>query len=81
MKLNITGTADKSTIKSLLTSNGDINRQAQACDCATILNYNKAKALRDSGYICVGRYLTGTVGDNRPKNLTKNELNDILRQV
>lgn len=79
MKLNITGTADKSTIKSLFTSNGDINRQAQACDCATILNYNKAKALRDSGYICVGRYLTGTVGDNIPKNLTRNELNDIFK--
>ena len=79
MKLNITGIADKSTIKSLLTSNGDINRQALACDCATILNYNKAKALKDSGYICVGRYLTGTVGNNRPKNLTKEELNDIFK--
>ena len=79
MKLNITGIADKSTIKSLLTSNGDINRQALACDCATILNYNKAKALKDSGYICVGRYLTGTVGNNIPKNLTKEELNDIFK--
>ena len=79
MKLNITGIADKSTIKSLLTSNGDINRQALACDCATILNYNKAKALKDSGYICVGRYLTGTVGNNRPKNLTKEELNGIFK--
>ena len=78
MKLNITGIADKSTIKSLLTSNGDINRPAQACDCSTILNYNKAKALKDSGYICVGRYLTGTVGGNRPKNLTRNELYDIF---
>ena len=79
MKLNITGVADKSTIKSLLTSNGDIDRSALACDCSTILNYNKAKALKDSGYICVGRYLTGTVGGKRPKNLTKNELNEIFK--
>ena len=79
MKLNVTGIADKSTIKSLLTSNGDINRHALACDCATILNYNKAKALKDSGYICVGRYLTGTVGNNRPKNLSRDELSDIFK--
>ena len=79
MKLKVTGIADKSTIKSLLTSNGDINRQALACDCATILNYNKAKALKESGYICVGRYLTGTVGNSRPKNLSKEELNDIFK--
>ena len=79
MKINITGIADKSTIKSLLTSNGDINRSAPACDCATILDYNKVRALKQAGYICVGRYLTGTVGGNRPKNLTKNELNDIFK--
>ena len=79
MKINITGIADKSTIKSLLTSNGDINRSALACDCAIILDYNKARALKHAGYICVGRYLTGTVGGNRPKNLTKNELNDIFK--
>ena len=78
MKINITGIADKSTIKSLLTSNGDIDRSSLACDCSTILNYNKAKALRDSGYICVGRYLTGTVGGNRPKYLTIKELNEIF---
>ena len=79
MKLEVTEIADKSTIKSLLTSNGDPNRSAKACDCSTILNYNKAKALRDAGYICVGRYLTGTVGGGRPKNLTKNELDDIFK--
>ena len=79
MKLNVTGIADKSTIKSLLTSNGDINRSAPACDCATILDYNKVRALKQAGYICIGRYLTGTVGGNRPKNLTKNELNDISK--
>ena len=79
MKLNITGIADKSTIKSLLTSNGDINRKALACDCSTILDYSKAKALKESGYICVGRYLTGTVGGNRPKNLTTKELNEIFK--
>lgn len=74
------GIVNVSTMKSLLTSKGDTNRKAYACDCATILNSTQAKDLKNSGYTHVGRYLTGTVGvgaDERPKALTLDEINNI----
>lgn len=77
------GMVNVSTMKSLLTSKGDTSRKSYACDCATILNSEQAKDLRNSGYTHVGRYLTGTVGvgpDERPKALTLNEIN-IIKEV
>jgi len=71
------GVIGLSTMMSLLTSKGDTERNAQACDCSTILNSTQAKALKSKGYTYVGRYLTGTVGvgiDERDKSLSKNEI-------
>ncbi len=77
-----TGVASMPTIKALLTSCGDTSRPAKACDCSVQLTYPKALALRQNGYECVGRYLTGFVGSGihrRPKNLTAKELESIFR--
>lgn len=76
------GVASMPTIKALLTSCGDTSRPAKACDCSVRLTYPKALALRQNGYECVGRYLTGFVGSGihrRPKNLTSKELESIFR--
>lgn len=72
------GEIDVSTMMSLLTSKGDVDRPAKACDCATVLNAQQARDLKNAGYTHVGRYLTGTVGnDFRPKNLTISEIKNI----
>ncbi len=76
------GVANMPTIKALLTSCGDTTRPAKACDCSVRLTYPKALALRQKGYECVGRYLTGFLGTGihrRPKNLTAKELESIFR--
>lgn len=77
-----TGVASMPTIKALLISCGDISRPAKACDCSVQLTYPRALALRNGGYECVGRYLTGFVGrgvHRRAKNLTSQELESIFR--
>ena len=72
------GEVNVSTMKSLLTSKGDTNRSAKACDCSTILNRQQALDLKAAGYTHVGRYLTGTVGtEHTPKNLTLDEVKNI----
>ena len=72
------GEVNVSTMKSLLTSKGDTNRLAKACDCSTILNRQQALDLKAAGYTHVGRYLTGTVGtEHTPKNLTLDEVKNI----
>lgn len=74
------GTIGVSTMKSLLTSRGDTDRAADACDCSTILNDQQIADLKDAGYLTVGRYLTGTVGvgaNERAKNLTPAEISRI----
>lgn len=72
------GEVNVSTMKSLLTSKGDTNRSAKACDCSTILNKQQALDLKAAGYTHVGRYLTGTVGtEHTPKNLTLDEVSNI----
>ena len=72
------GEVNVSTMKSLLTSKGDTNRSAKACDCSTILNRQQALDLKTAGYTHVGRYLTGTVGtEHTPKNLTLDEVKNI----
>lgn len=68
------GEVNVSTMKSLLVSKGDTNRTAKACDCSTVLNRQQALDLKAAGYTHVGRYLTGTVGNNFiPKAITKEE--------
>ena len=72
--LPVTGKGDIATWMSLMVSCGDPDRSALACDCATILTAEKAKTLYDNGYRYVGRYLTGTYGNNgASKALTKAE--------
>lgn len=75
------GVIDIVTWASLLSSKGLSTRPALACDASTQLNASMAKALYSNGYRYIGRYLTGTVGSGateRPKNLTRNELNTIF---
>lgn len=68
------GEVNVSTMKSLLVSKGDTKRIARACDCSTVLNKQQAADLKHAGYTHVGRYLTGSVGDNFiPKYITKDE--------
>lgn len=71
--------ADMPVIKALLTTTGDINRPTSACDTSMqILTQSQVNTLKNAGYNTIGRYLTGTVGvgvNERPKNLTANEIN------
>ena len=68
------GEVNVSTMKSLLTSKGDTERLAKACDCATVLNRQQAMDLKNAGYTHVGRYLTGSVGEHyTPKFITFDE--------
>jgi len=77
--LPVTGKANVATWMSLLVSCGDTTRTALACDCATILTADKAKTLYSNGYRYVGRYLTGTYGNNgASKALTKSEVQIIF---
>lgn len=78
MVLPVTGVANMATIKGLMTSNGDPNRDALACDTATILTSSTAQAIKNAGFDYVGRYLTGTVGGTRSKAMTNNELQAIF---
>lgn len=74
------GTVDRKTWASLLISKGDVTRYANGCDCATVLDLEKAQALKAAGYDYVGRYLTGTTVSNGvrvPKALTRAEINAI----
>lgn len=69
------GEVNVSTMKSLLTSKGDVNRSAKACDCATVLNKQQALDLKNAGFSHVGRYLTGSVGtEHIPKFITLDEI-------
>lgn len=70
----VPGVIGRTTWASLLSSKGDSSRTATACDCSEqILSIAKAQKLKE-GYNIVGRYLTGTVGASKPKNLSPGEL-------
>lgn len=73
--------ADMPVIKALLTTTGDINRPTDTIDTSLQINTQAlANTLYSAGYRTIGRYLTGTVGnDFRPKYLTTNEI-QILTQ-
>ncbi|VDG18032.1 hypothetical protein [Lactobacillus plantarum] [Lactiplantibacillus mudanjiangensis] len=75
------GIADVRVIKGLLTSNGDTSRDSVAFDCATQLTDVKMiSRLYNAGFSIVGRYLTGTVGqDDNEKNkyLTSDEVSKL----
>lgn len=69
------------TMWSLLTSRGDPNRLALACDTLWQLNDIQAKNLYDAGYRYIGRYLTGTAGyeSSRDKELGYGEIARLTR--
>lgn len=76
-KIPVTKQIDTNTWMGLLTSKGNPDRPSKACDCATILNAQQAKDLKDAGYQVVGRYLTGYVGMSKPKGITLDEIKNI----
>ncbi len=76
--LEVTGTADIGTWKSLLISCGDTSRPAKAFDCATILTTKKAQTLVNAGYEIGGRYLFGTVVGGDKKGLSAGEIQIIF---
>ncbi len=73
--LSVDGLSGKGTWMSLFLSSGDTTRSAKACDCATILDEDKANTLYNAGYRYVGRYLSGTAAGGVSKALSKEELN------
>lgn len=76
------GSVNRRTWSALLQSKGDPDRDANACDCASILDTQKAGIIKDYGYKYVGRYLTGTVlqdGIRVSKALTLGEIEIITR--
>jgi peptidoglycan hydrolase-like protein with peptidoglycan-binding domain len=81
MVLPVTGVANMTTIKGLLSSAGDTSRDALACDTATVLTASTAEAIKRAEFEYVGRYLTGTVtknGTRVSKALTREELEVIF---
>ncbi|KRN33526.1 glycoside hydrolase domain-containing protein [Weissella halotolerans] len=75
-----TSTADLTVIKGLLTSNGNVNRDASAMDTSKQLTASDVNALKAGGYKVIGRYLTGSVGTGtakRNKYLTRSEISTI----
>ncbi|WEE35732.1 glycoside hydrolase domain-containing protein [Lactiplantibacillus paraplantarum] len=73
------GIADMRVIKGLLTSNGDTSRDSVAFDTATqLIDSNMIQRLYNSGFSIVGRYLTGTVGDDFiDKSLSLDEIDKL----
>ncbi|MER5214212.1 glycoside hydrolase domain-containing protein [Streptomyces sp. NPDC002838] len=57
VKLPVTGIGDFQTWASLLVSYGDQSRKGTACDGVTMITPARAQALKDAGYMYIGRYL------------------------
>lgn len=77
----VTGIADLSVMKGLLSSAGDTDRPASGADTATQLTKEHIQTLVDEKVTVVGRYLTGSVGtgdDKRDKFLTIEELQNLF---
>ncbi len=72
--LPATGRSDFETWSSLLVSTGDPTRPGQAADCMTTVNEARAQALKASGYLTIGRYLTNVQGSSKNKKIQPNEL-------
>ncbi|MBC2099146.1 DUF1906 domain-containing protein [Listeria booriae] len=84
MKMSITtGAITMGTFKALLSSAGDTNRSATACDTSYVLNTDQIDTLWNAGYRYVGRYLTGNVirgGVRVPKAMNPTEIAAILKK-
>jgi Putative peptidoglycan-binding domain-containing protein len=72
---------DLRTVLSLVQSNGDWTRDFLGSDTSLQLSNQQISDLKAFGVSYVGRYLTGTVGDDFiPKNLTRSEANKLIAQ-
>ncbi|MBC1795040.1 glycoside hydrolase domain-containing protein [Listeria booriae] len=84
MKMSITtGAITMGSFKALLSSAGDTNRSATACDTSYVLNTDQIDTLWNAGYRYVGRYLTGNVirgGIRVPKAMNPTEIAAILKK-
>ena len=74
MCLGADGIAGKNTWAALLSARGNTSRKATAFDTSTRLTLATAAAMKEAGYVDVGRYLTNTPGGTLDKKLTQEEL-------
>ena len=77
MCLGADGIVGQNTWAALLSSCGNTNRSATCFDTSTRLTVNTAKALRDLGYLEVGRYLTNAKTGDFDKKMTSEEIQAI----
>lgn len=80
MCLGADGIAGKNTWAALLSARGNTSRKATAFDTSTRLTLATAVAMKEAGYVDVGRYLTNTPGGTLDKKLTQEEL-EIIKSV
>ncbi|MGW5650971.1 glycoside hydrolase domain-containing protein [Streptomyces humi] len=76
--LDVTGVGNYQTWAQLLVSTGDPERSVQACDTRFTITASRAKALYESGYRHVGRYLYDPPGSTLDKEIKPGELADIF---
>lgn len=80
MCLGSDGIAGKSTWAALLSASGNTSRKAIAFDTSTRLTLDVATAMKNAGYVAVGRYLTNASEKTIDKKMTQEEL-EIIRRV
>ncbi len=73
-----TGKGDFQTWASLLVSTGDDSRRGTALDCVTQITTARAQALRQQGYVYVGRYLSNVPNTTLNKKIQDGELSVIV---
>ena len=78
MKLDVDGYCGRQAWSALVVSCGDTSRSANACDTCFEITPARAQLLKNNGFEVVGRYLTGYLGEDRPKALQDGELQTIL---
>ena len=78
MKLDVDGYCGRQAWSALVVSCGDTTRSANACDTCFEITATRAQLLKNNGFEVVGRYLTGYIGEDRPKALQDGELETIL---
>ncbi len=78
MKLDVDGYCGRQAWSALVVSCGDTTRSANACDTCFEITAARAQLLKNNGFEVVGRYLTGYIGEDRPKALQEGELETIL---
>lgn len=78
MKLDADGYCGRQAWSALVVSCGDTTRSANACDTCFEITSSRAQLLKNNGFEVVGRYLSGYIDEDRPKELQTGELNVIF---